>query len=100
MKKLLLLALLLIPAPAMAEDAAKTPDAPPPHEGAMKGKNFEERKAEILKRMDKRLEEAKKRHACVEAAKDPEALRACMPERMKNRKRHEEHDAGDAPEQQ
>jgi Spy/CpxP family protein refolding chaperone len=41
---------------------------------------FEDRKAEILKRMNQHLEEIAKRKSCVEAATDHEALRACMPQ--------------------
>lgn len=47
------------------------------------GQNFEQHKAKILEHIDKRIAEGQKRRACVTAAADPAALKACMPERGK-----------------
>ena len=43
--------------------------------------HFQEHKQEILRHMNEHLAEVQKRMACVQAANDHEALRACMPER-------------------
>ncbi len=58
---------------AIAEDAAGG--------GKGDGKNFEQHKAKILERIDQRIAEGQKRRACVAAASDVTALKACMPER-------------------
>ena len=42
---------------------------------------FEEHKAEMLRHIDEHLAEVQHRKVCVEAARDHDALRACMPER-------------------
>ena len=66
--------------------------APPPSAGAGAGaggsgggqereQRFQEHKTEILQRMNEHLNEVQKRIACVQAATNHEALRACMPER-------------------
>jgi hypothetical protein len=49
------------------------------------GQQFQERKAEILKRISDRLAEIQQRQSCVQAANNPEALRACMPHRGEGR---------------
>jgi hypothetical protein len=49
---------------------------PPVNEG-----RFEDRKAEILQRMNNHLAEVQKRISCVQAAQNHEQLRACLPER-------------------
>ena len=84
MKKLILLAaLLFVSTAARAEDAKVTDgpkmtrQAPAPESGA----SFGEHKAKILKRMEERQAEAQKRKACVEAARDSEALKLCKPKR-------------------
>lgn len=64
---------LMTSATAMAEDGAGG--------GKGDGKNFEQHKAKILERIDQRLAEGQKRRACVAAASDAAALKACMPER-------------------
>lgn len=58
---------------AMAEDGAGG--------GKGDGQNFEQHKAKILERIDQRIAEGQKRRACVAAAGDVAALKACMPER-------------------
>jgi TolA-binding protein len=45
------------------------------------GQNFQEHKAEILKRLNQHLSECQQRISCVNAAADHEALHACMPPR-------------------
>jgi hypothetical protein len=45
------------------------------------GQQFQERKAEILKRIGDRLAEIQQRQSCVQAAGTPAALRDCMPHR-------------------
>ncbi len=44
---------------------------------------FQEHKQKILQKIDERIAEGQKRRACVAAASDVEALKACMPERGK-----------------
>lgn len=71
MRTMLFIALLFASTAAVAQ-------APAPAEGP-EGKprqemSFEDKKAHILKKMTER-------RACVEAAKDKEALQACMPKR-------------------
>lgn len=58
---------------AIAEDGAGG--------GKGDGKNFEQHKAKILERIDQRIAEGQKRRACVAAAGDATALKACTPER-------------------
>ena len=48
--------------------------------GEQREERLAEHKAEIIHRMNEHIEEIEKRKACVEAAKDHEALRACMPQ--------------------
>jgi len=52
---------------------------PPGGDGDKTGPNFEQRKAEILKRMDARLAQFQKARDCVQQAQDRTALRACDP---------------------
>jgi len=47
--------------------------------GQGSGAPFEQRKAEILSRIDQRLARLQEARACVSAATSPEALRACLP---------------------
>jgi TolA-binding protein len=49
--------------------------------GQEREQKFQEHKTEILQRMNEHLAEVQKRIACVQAATNHEALRACMPER-------------------
>ncbi|HIJ83165.1 MAG TPA: hypothetical protein HPQ00_03065 [Magnetococcales bacterium] len=44
------------------------------------GHKFQERKAEILKKVEARLAEIQKRHSCVQAASNPQDLKACRPQ--------------------
>jgi len=61
---------------AMAEDGGGKGD----------GKNFEQHKQKVLEHIDKRIAEGQKRRACVSAAADVTALKACMPERREGGK--------------
>lgn len=63
---------------AMAEDGAGG--------GKGDGKNFEQHKQKVLEHIDKRIAEGQKRRACVSAAADITALKACMPERREGGK--------------
>ncbi|MGB9154497.1 MAG: hypothetical protein WCD70_15585 [Alphaproteobacteria bacterium] len=78
---------LTAPALSWAQTAPGGAGGPPPggmgggqHEEG-DGQHFQERKTEILQRMNEHLAEVQKRIACVQAATNHEALRACMPER-------------------
>ncbi|HEY6239619.1 MAG TPA: hypothetical protein VIW78_02145 [Burkholderiales bacterium] len=51
----------------------------PPAGAGKDGQTFEQRKAEILKRMDARMQEFQKARDCVQQAKDRDAMRACDP---------------------
>lgn len=55
----------------------------PAMQGGQQGdsETFQDRKTRILARLNERSTEVQKRIACVQAAADREALRACMPER-------------------
>jgi hypothetical protein len=72
MKKTLLAvvaASLLFARPAVAFDGGQAGQGP--------GAPFEERKAAILSRIDQRLATLQEVRACVSAATNPEAIRAC-----------------------
>lgn len=58
------------------------------------GSQFQEHKAEILKRISERLAEVQKRQSCVQAANDRQALVACMPQRGERRGDHDNGEAG------
>jgi len=92
MKKLFFTALLLVSTAAMAQNAPTTPPAASPPmaaHGATPGapcmgmqhyeERFEERKARILDRLSKRAAEIQGKQSCVQAAANPEALKACFP---------------------
>jgi len=67
-------------APQGAPGGGQHPNGQQGGQGGGDGKEFQERKAEILNHMREHEEEIHKRMACVEAANDHEALRACVPE--------------------
>lgn len=71
MKKALFVALLtaVVALPALAVDTAGTPQKPMP--------NFEERKSGILQHIDQRITRNQEEKACVQAAANQEALKAC-----------------------
>jgi hypothetical protein len=81
MHKLLFVALLMCSTVAMAEEPAAAPDGggKPRAERGERGDrpkpDFNEMKAKILKKMDEH-------RACVQAAADFEALKACRPHRQ------------------
>jgi hypothetical protein len=52
---------------------------PPGGDGDKVGANFEQRKANILKHMEARIQGLQKAHDCVQQAQDREAMRACDP---------------------
>lgn len=86
MKKIVLLAALslavMAPAVAWSQNGPGGNGGPPPQGAGPQGgspdgeggQNFQQRKAELIKRISDRL-------ACVQAASTPEAMRACMPGR-------------------
>ncbi len=62
---------------------------------------FQEHKQKILAKIDERIAEGQKRRACVAAAGDVTALKACMPERKGGREgggmmRHKRDGGGDS----
>jgi len=80
-KKFLFIALLFASTAAMAEGASAGDH--PGKKGEMAAKpemSFEEHKAKVLQRITTHIAKAQERQACVQAASDREALRACMPE--------------------
>src|SRR6266705_4952921 len=75
MKKALYLALALMGTTAAAIAQQGTPPA-----GADKsGQSFEQRKAQMLKRMEERMQAMRKSHDCLAQAQDEKAARACRP---------------------
>ena len=60
---------ILFAVPVFATDAT-----PPPK---MPGANFEQHKADMLKRIDQRIARNQEEKACVQAAKGPADLKAC-----------------------
>lgn len=72
MKKLLVTGLCLFSLAAFADH----------HEEDDKGKTFEEKKANMLQHIDKRISNMNEMKSCVSAAADKDALKACR-EKMK-----------------
>lgn len=66
---------------ARAEEAAGGAGPGPGGGGKGSPEKFQEHKQKILQKIDERIAESQKRRACVAAASDVEALKACMPER-------------------
>jgi hypothetical protein len=109
MKKLLFIALLCCSTAAMAADG-NTPAAAPATDAkvatapatagdsdkkVMKEEKFEDRKAKVLEHISKHIAEAQKRQACVEAATNHDALKACMPERKGHGGWHGKNEGGE-----
>lgn len=85
MYKMLFAAILLSSSVAFAEQPAAPaggPGAGGPDPAAMQ-QNFQERKAQMSAKMSERIAEMQKRKACVDGAANPEALKACFPNRGK-----------------
>lgn len=57
------------------------------------GEKFEQRKSRILERLGKRAAAIQKKQTCVQAATNPESLKACFP-RMEQRSERKEGDQG------
>lgn len=70
-------------APASATPAAATATADN-HKGRH-GMKFEDLKAKILKRLEERAAKLQQQQACVQAASDRDALKACSPKRGKGK---------------
>ena len=77
MKKALYLALALIG----TSTAAFAQQGNPPAPGDKGGQSFEQRKQQILQRMDERIQALQKNRDCLAQAQDDKAARACRPER-------------------
>ena len=75
MKKALYLALVLMG----TTTAAIAQQGTPPAKGKS-GQSFEQRKEQMLKRMEQRMQAMQKTHDCVQQAKDEKAARACRAE--------------------
>lgn len=60
---------ILFAAPAFAADSAPQPKGP--------GPNFEQRKSEILKRIDERIARNQEEKACVQTAQNHNDIKAC-----------------------
>ena len=71
MKKAMIAAIisLLIVAPVFADNSVQQPKGP--------GPNFEQVKADILKRIDERIARNQEEKSCAQAAKNHEDLKAC-----------------------
>lgn len=78
MKKALFLAFAPTGATTVLAQQATPPAGAP-------GPNFEQRKEQILKRMEARMQALQKAHDCVQQAQDENAARACRPERRERR---------------
>jgi hypothetical protein len=76
MKKHLLLPAMLL---ALSISSAAWSQSFTTGDGPGDGQQFEQRKAEILKRIGDHLAEIQQRQSCVQAANSPAALHACMP---------------------
>ncbi len=74
MKKALYLAIAL-----MGTTAAIAQQATPPAGAGNSGQSFEQRKAQMLKRMEERMQAMQKSHDCLAQAQDEKAARACRP---------------------
>jgi len=86
MKKHILIAMMAFATPFYATWAQSAP--PPEGDNDFGGKHpkqeqrFEAHKQAILKHMNEHLAEIQQHIACVQAATNPESLRACMPEHV------------------
>lgn len=72
MKRTVMAAVVLLLAfatPVIAVEGDQPPKGP--------GQNFEQRKADILKRLDARIASAQEARACVQEAKNHEEIKAC-----------------------
>lgn len=76
MKKALYLALAILGTTTAAFAQQGTPPA-----GAKSGQSFEQRKEQLLQRMDQRIQALQKNRDCLAQAQDDKAARACRPER-------------------
>ncbi len=76
MKKALYLALAL-----MGTSTAFAQQGTPPAGAPKSGQSFEQRKEQILKRMEERMQAMQKTHDCIQQAQDENAARACRPAR-------------------
>ncbi len=85
MKKLLFIACLLTSTAAFAGTTAPQTTSAPTANSApgQNAPSFADIKAKALDRIGKHLDEVQKRQACVQAANDKEALKACFPNRGK-----------------
>lgn len=59
-------------------------------EAGRKGADFETRKAEMVKHLEERLAALQQHKACLQGAKDQEALRACQKTMMEHRRKMRE----------
>src|SRR2546426_8701625 len=59
--------------------AAIAQQGTPPAGGDRGGQSFEQRKAQMLKRMEERMQAMQKTHDCLAQAQDEKAARACRP---------------------
>lgn len=76
MKRTIIVAVILLlafAAPVIAVEGDQTPKGP--------GQNFDQRKADILKRLDTEIANAQQTKGCVQEAKNHEEIKACMEKR-------------------
>ncbi|MCC7036073.1 MAG: hypothetical protein IT560_02085 [Alphaproteobacteria bacterium] len=81
LNKMMIAALAMTVMTAGAARAEEPSGGPGPDGGKGSPEKFQEHKQKILQKIDARIAESQKRRACVAAASDVEALKACMPER-------------------
>lgn len=82
MNRMILCATLLLTSLGAAAQTTPGTGAPPPPQGGGQGaQHFEAAKARHLEHIAKHIAELQQRQACIQAAQNHEALRACMPAR-------------------
>jgi hypothetical protein len=74
--------LLAFAAPVIAVEGDQPPKEP--------GKNFDQRKAQILKMFDDRIANLERSKTCVQAAKNHEEIKACMENRKAETQKNRE----------
>ena len=70
-----------------AETAPQAKETPAPQAASAPDQKFDQWKATILKKIDAQEAKLKESRACIEAAKDKDALKACRP-KHKSSKHH------------
>ncbi len=72
----------------LADDTSTTASSTTSSSTTTDAKDFQEHKTKILKHISDRLTKIQQIQACVQAANDPQSMKACKPHRHK----HHDHD--------